>query len=618
MKRLMRVSALMFAFVLVGGACAAKTPKSALPKVHRGGTLRVAWAEEDGFPITTTEVAPPFLDPQLAYGAQEWELDRCCLARTLVATNGRATNEGGAELHPDLASRPPEISADGLAWTFSIKPGLKYAPPLQTIEITAQDFVRALQREAKIGVETAYGSYYSVIQGFDAYAKGSAASISGAQTPDTHTLVLHLNQVTGDLGYRLSLPAMSPIPPSPSGGVFGAAEGHDSGYGLFLVSSGPYMIKGSEALVVSKTARPLQGISKGTVTLVRNPSWTGASDPLRPAYVDQITVTTVKDEDAVAAAIDKGQADIALSPGSPPQAPVTQIKRYQADPSLGIVRVDRRDGIRYITINLAVPPFDDVHVRKAMNLVIDRAALVRTRGGPLIGDVVGHIGLDSSEQNLLVNYNPYQTPSDAGSIDLARAEMKLSRYDSNHDGLCDSPSCRGVAAYYFSRTETFVKMAPIVRRDAAKIGIKVDLHGSPTFFDDMARPQSKIPLGLFPGWGKDYLNASSFFEPLFSSSRIGRDNWSLTGASADQLRKWGYSVRSVPSVDDRIGDCLRQTGRAQVECWTALDQYLMETVVPWIPFLAENHIQVIPARIENFSYDQMTTTPALEQISLKP
>jgi hypothetical protein len=70
-------------------------------------------------------------------------------------------------------------------------------------------------------------------------------------------------------------------------------------------------------------------------------------------------------------------------------------------------------------------------------------------------------------------------------------------------------------------------------------------------------------------------------------------------------------------VDDRIAQCLRIFGREQTACWVALDQYLMENVVPWIPFIAENHIQIIPARIVAYEYDQFSTLPALDHVAIK-
>ena len=48
------------------------------------------------------------------------------LLRTLLSYTGRTTAEGGAELQPDIASALPEISSDGLTYTFTLKSGINY------------------------------------------------------------------------------------------------------------------------------------------------------------------------------------------------------------------------------------------------------------------------------------------------------------------------------------------------------------------------------------------------------------------------------------------------------------------------------------------------------------
>ena len=103
-----------------------------------GGTLRLA---------LVSDVTAAF-DPQKEYYSVAWEFYRCCLLRTLMSFNGQPTEEGGNEVLPDLAAAQPEVSADGLEWTFTIEPGIAYAPPLDDVTVTAQDFIRALEREA--------------------------------------------------------------------------------------------------------------------------------------------------------------------------------------------------------------------------------------------------------------------------------------------------------------------------------------------------------------------------------------------------------------------------------------------------------------------------------------
>jgi len=140
-------------------------------------------------------------DPQQEYYSIAWEFDRCCLLRTLVSYNGKSTKEEGAGLFPDLAAEMPEISADGLTWTFTLQPGLRYAPPLDDVEITAGDFVRAMERTADPRANVGgYSFYYSVIEGFDEFADGKAGSISGIEAVDDLTLNITVTESTGDLG----------------------------------------------------------------------------------------------------------------------------------------------------------------------------------------------------------------------------------------------------------------------------------------------------------------------------------------------------------------------------------------------------------------------------------
>ncbi|HUG47548.1 MAG TPA: hypothetical protein VMP67_03975 [Candidatus Limnocylindria bacterium] len=116
----------------------------------QGGTLRVVVPV--GIPRSKLAAAAPepgsqepdprlsVLDPHADHWYDAAELLRCCLARRLLSTNGRSTEEGGAELPPDVASSMPEISADGLAWAFRLKQGVRYGPPLVDVEVTAVDY----------------------------------------------------------------------------------------------------------------------------------------------------------------------------------------------------------------------------------------------------------------------------------------------------------------------------------------------------------------------------------------------------------------------------------------------------------------------------------------------
>jgi peptide/nickel transport system substrate-binding protein len=619
-----RLVACALALVLLGSCTGgdgepSQTPRTPQPSL--GGTLRVAFPTVPASTLTTGVA----LDPQRDYFFDSWAVFRCCLLRTLLSHNGRSTEEGGAELRPDLAAALPEVSADALSWTFRIKPGINYGPPFQDTEIVAADFVRALEREADPEVEAAtvgYAFYYSAIQGFDDFAAGRADSISGLEVPDPHTLIVHLNEPTGDLGNRFSMAATAPIPE-------GAAEGHQTDYGSFLVSSGPYMLEGSEQLDFSVSPvnqEPVSGYTPSeSITLVRNPSWRRSADALRPAYPDRIEFSLGGTMEEWAPKVDEGAIDMQLFSGPPPQAPLEQIQAYQDDPERSDqLFVNTRDFIRYIPINVAVPPFDDIHVRRALNYAIDKTALRDLRGGEVVGEITGHIALNSLENNLLVDYDPYATDGGRGDLAKAKEEMRQSKYDRDKDGMCDVPACRDIYTPTFP-VLPFIpipwdRLARSIRSDLAAIGIELDVQVKQDVSQASSEPLDPtrmVPISIGLAWGKDYLNASNFFEPLFSYASLGSSNATLVGATPEQLREWGYEVESVPSIDAKIAQCKAAVGVAQVQCWSEADQLLMETVVPWVPYIEESRIVIVSNRVASYSFDQFTNMPAFDRIALK-
>ena len=137
------------------------------------------------------------------------------------------------------------MSEDALTWTFPLKQGVMYSPPFEDVEVTAQDFVRAVEREADPKASAGgYSFYYSAIEGFDDFGAGDADEISGIKAVDDYTEVT-VTEPTGDLGWRFAMSATTPIPPNGDARL-GAAEGHTKDYGYGLVSTGPYMFQGSE------------------------------------------------------------------------------------------------------------------------------------------------------------------------------------------------------------------------------------------------------------------------------------------------------------------------------------------------------------------------------------
>jgi peptide/nickel transport system substrate-binding protein len=542
----------------------------------------------------------------------------------LLSYNGKPTSQGGAELFPDIATALPEASADGLTWTFTLKSGIFYSPPFQDVEVTSGDFVRAIEREADPDATVGgYSFYFSPIEGFDAFGAGEADSISGLETPDDSTLVVTTTAPAGEVPFLFALTATAPIPPDAPDERLGAAEGHTDNYGLHLVSTGPYMLLGSEAMDFSLPAEEqpdVAGWNPGrSIQMVRNPSYDPTTDGLRPAYADAINITIGGDEQDLFNKVQAGELDAIADSGPPSQV----LRQYSTDPTLQpYLYINQDDVTRYLEFNVATPPFDDVNVRKAVNFAIDKAGMRLLRGGESTGQIAGHIITNGLTGDLLTDYDPYASPNSAGDVEAAKAAMAASAYDSDGDGVCDDPVCNGVLAVT-DEADPYPDQAALITENLAAIGITLDIKAfeRSTMYAKCLDPANHTGICLAPGWGKDFPDAYTFGPPLFGSAAIYPSccNRSLVGASSDLLSEAGYDVTEVPSVDEAMAACTATpAGDERVACWADIDRQLMETYVPFVPYLFDNNVQVTSARIINYSFDQFAGITAWDQLAIDP
>jgi hypothetical protein len=140
-----------------------------------------------------------------------------------------------------------------------------------------------------------------------------------------------------------------------------------------------------------------------------------------------------------------------------------------------------------------------------------------------------------------------------------------------------------------------------------------------TMYSKCEDPNSYWQLCPSVSWGKDYADAYTFGPPLFSASAIGPQsccNDPMVGASPQQLKSLGYSVTEVPSAEEQIDKCIPLTGDERVQCWADLDKYLMESVVPWVPFIFDNDVVITSSRITHYDFDQFAGLPALDRLAL--
>jgi ABC-type transport system substrate-binding protein len=155
-------------------------------------------------------------------------------------------------VEPALAERMPDISADGLVYTFRVRPGIFYqddpcfaATGGKGRELAAEDFVYALKRTADLKNEsTGYWAFNDRIVGLDEFRDKSAgeaptdydAPVEGLRATDRRTLVITLKRPYPQLLWVLAMHYAFAIPRE-------AVERYGADFLNHPVGTGPFRLK---------------------------------------------------------------------------------------------------------------------------------------------------------------------------------------------------------------------------------------------------------------------------------------------------------------------------------------------------------------------------------------
>lgn len=510
---------------------------------------------------------------------------------------------GPAGLVPvaDLATNTGQVSADGLTWTFTLKDGVRFGPPLAR-EVTSTDVEFAFRRIDAARLQAQYGSLYDgLIEGMDGPINPMPKDISGIETPNRRTVVFDLTRPAGDFLHRLAMPAAAPLPFEVAGCFTRAGD-----YGRDVVSTGPYMIRGAAAVDASscRSVEPMTGFEPARwLRLDRNPNFDEATDDadVRSLRTSAFDIEIDSNSDNIVRRIGRGELDATLGVYRP--APVRS-----SDQGITVHR-EPLNALSYISMNVLVPPFDDIHVRRAVNLALNRNAIVAAEGGPSVGEVADHL----LPPSLVESGQPVYRRG--GALEQARREMALSHYDSNRDGLCDASACERVIVGNPPSTPPEVNAYPVVLKDLQAIGINLEIRefGGTVSGETLAAiVQRRMPTTFVRRSMATYADPSAIAASLHSSGIVcvGQTNYSEIGMTEAQartcgvLRQYRDAVDPVPSLDARIEACEPLVGSPRSACWADLDSYAMREVVPWAPIRIPNAVILAGRTVTHYEFDQ--------------
>lgn len=254
------------------------------------------------------------------------------------------------------------VSDDGLVWTFTMRDGLKWS---DGSDLTAKDFEYSFKRLAAPDTAAPYAeTVVGMIDGYEDAVGNPDAAGNMTTEPDFDALNVVASEDGKTLTVTLSYPcayfdklaafaAMSPVQQATVEANGDAWCTQPDTY----VCNGPYMITAwvpSERIVLSK-----------------NPNYVGGWDSSK-IVSDTITLLLLEDSSAAYAAYNSGEAQLIKD------VPTDEIPSLTKAEDGGDFYVDTILGTYYLSLNDQKEPFNDVNVRKALSLAIDRDYVANT------------------------------------------------------------------------------------------------------------------------------------------------------------------------------------------------------------------------------------------------
>ena len=236
------------------------------------------------------------------------------------------------------------VSDDGLVWTFSLREDLRFS---DGAALTAADVVASFQRLMTPATTAPNANLFDAIENAPAVLAGKAAPDQlGVQALNARTVQIRLTRPFPAFLELLAHAAASVLPTH-------ALAQHGDGWVKQrpLVGSGPFRLK--------------EWRLHSALKLERNPAYHDAAN----VALAGVEYRPVQDDQTALRLFRAGSADVLTDF---PARDLPLLRRTVAD----AVRIAPYRGTYYFAFNTRRPPFDDVRVRRALAMSVDREILV--------------------------------------------------------------------------------------------------------------------------------------------------------------------------------------------------------------------------------------------------
>ena len=444
--------------------------------------------------------------------------------------------DGNSKIVPSLAESW-DISDDGLEYTFHLRQGVKFHNGNDfTAEDVAYTFHRMLTVEGGVNTE-----FIDQIKGADELLAGETDTLEGVEVVDDYTIKVTLKEPFAGFLASISSPGVS-IYDSEATEAAGDQFGMDP---AVTVGTGPFEFASWSF--------------NNQLVLTRNEDyWKGASG------LPGVVIKIIPDTETQSMMFESGELDILdldYAADSVDRFTETYPDQIVQGPRVGIV---------YFTMNFNKEPFQDVRVRKAVQMSIDRQAILDALYG----------GRGQVEQGIfphgLIGFNPDQEEIKYDP-EAAKALLAEAGYADGFDMEIAADS---------SASDTMTMALEIVSDQLAEVGIRAEIKN----YDESTWLETRKSgeLGSFMStWSADYNDPDNFIYTFFGNeekTRIRSINYPDT-----EVMERVAKARTIVNEDERLAE------------YKALEEKIIHEDAAWVPMFSRLHLFAVSKRVQGFA-----------------
>ncbi len=491
------------------------------PNARQGGDIVITYKDD----VAT-------LDPAIGYDWQNWSMIKSLFDGLMDYVPGTTI------LRPGLASSY-EIAGDGTVFTFHLRSGVKFH---NGREMTADDVKYSLDRVTNPATQSPGAGFFGSIMGYDAMSDGSVTTLAGVEVVDPLTVRITLSRPDATFLHVMALNFASVVPKE-------AVDAAGADFGKAPVGTGAFKL--AEWAIGQR------------LVFARNTDYWRAGEP----YLDQITFEVGQEPIVALLRLQNGEIDV---PGD--GIPPAKFTEVMADPAQA-ARVVEGGQLHtgYITLNVKMPPFDNVAVRQAVNMAINKDRIVQIINGRAVPATQP---LPPSMPGYTQNYTGY-------AFDPAAAKK----------ALADAGFPNGFeTGLYVMNTDPNPRIAQAIQQDLSNVGIKASIKSLAQANVIAAGGEPDQAPMIWSGgmaWIADFPDPSNFYGPILGCAGAVQGGWNWSwycNPALDEEAARADSITDPAKVDERMA------------MWSDIYMKVMADA-PWVPVFNEQRFTMKSARM---------------------